>query len=70
MVKINEIMTHIGKLFDHFAEDGNMFDEYCDHVLAQDLDKALLCFRDLVRQTEFVKKTRKKICQSAPNGKI
>lgn len=50
LVKIREILGHISKLFDHYQEDDNYFEEYSENVLKLDTDKSLICFRDLIKQ--------------------
>lgn len=48
--KKNEIVAHIRRMFKHYGEDEAFFDEYLACVLEHDIDKALECFRDLVKQ--------------------
>lgn len=53
--KKNEIRCHILRLFKAYGEDQTYFDEYFAGVLEHDIDAALMCFRDLVKQLEFFK---------------
>lgn len=53
--KKNEIACHIRRMFKVYGEDESFFDEYLAGVLEHDIDKALFCFRDLVKQIEFLK---------------
>jgi hypothetical protein len=52
--KKNEIICHVKKLFLIYQEDQSYFDEYLNNVLEYDINTALLCFRDLVKQVEFL----------------
>jgi len=54
MAKISEIMSHVSKLFDFYGENDDFFDEYVEDVLKHDLDKALICFRDLTNQLDYL----------------
>lgn len=49
-----EIIAHLRKLFLHYGENDNFFDEYLNSVLKHDIDKTLSCFRDLVSQMDWV----------------
>lgn len=59
LVKMKEIMSHIGKLFDFYGENEDFFDEYVDGVLKYDIEKSLFCFRDLIRHVDKIKKLPK-----------
>ena len=51
-------MHHIGKLFDYYGENDDFFDEYVQDVIKNDLDKTLICFRDLVNQLNGLPKRK------------
>lgn len=51
----NEISGHIKKLFAFYQEDLTYFDEYLSDVLKCDIQKSLVCFRDLVNQLNALK---------------
>lgn len=53
--KKNEIACHVKTLFEAHNEDPAYFDEYMRELLTKDIDKVLECFRDLVRQLEWIK---------------
>ncbi len=48
--KKNEIACHIRKLFQHYGEDMDYFEEYLSDVMKHDANQALECFRELVKQ--------------------
>lgn len=52
--KKNEIVCHVKRLFEYYEEDLSFFDEYLDGVLKHDIDEALRCFRDLVKQLDYL----------------
>ena len=60
LCKIREIMIHVSKIFEHYAEDPDYFDEYMDNVLKFDINSALTCFRDVVKQLEWMKRLGEK----------
>lgn len=47
--KKNEIACHIKKMFLHYGEPMDYFDEYLSSVLEYDIDQALECFRSLIK---------------------
>lgn len=47
MAQISEIMAHVSTIFEHYGEDDEYYDEYLSSILNNDINKALLCFRDL-----------------------
>lgn len=53
--KKNEIACHIRRLFEAYGETELDFDEYLAGVLEHPIDEALQCFRDLVKQLEYLK---------------
>lgn len=57
--KKNEIACHIRKLFIHYGEDMDYFEEYLNGVMQHNVDDALNCFRELVKTTEWAKPLRK-----------
>lgn len=59
--KTVEIMAHISKLFDFYGENEAFFDEYVEGVLSLNLDKSLICFRDLVKQMDWMTPKCKKL---------
>jgi hypothetical protein len=50
-----EIESHIRKLFRIYEEDEDFFEEYVAGVLEHEIDNALECFRDLVKQAQILK---------------
>lgn len=57
--KKNEIACHIRKLFMHFNEDMDYFEEYLNDVMENNVDNVLECFRDIVRNMHLIKPLRK-----------
>jgi hypothetical protein len=63
--KKNEIAGHIRRLFNHYGESPEYFDEYLNDVLKHDIDAALDCSRDLVRTIPYQKPMNKDVQNDA-----
>jgi hypothetical protein len=48
-VKMIEIKHHVKTLFHHYDEDKSFLEEYLESVFQHDLDRALNCFRELIK---------------------
>lgn len=68
LYKIQEIMSHISSLFDHYKENDAYFDEYLNGVLEHDLDKALSCFRDLINYLPRKRKNEQSVQKTSKKG--
>lgn len=69
--KKNEIACHVRKMFLHYGESMDYFDEYLISVLEYDIDRALECFRSLVKYVPVELKKKKEtyvqgMCYQAP----
>lgn len=63
LLKTKEIMCHVSTLFDLYEEQESFFEEYIDGVLKKDIEKSLLCFRDLVASAKRMKIGEKRNAQ-------
>jgi hypothetical protein len=55
-----EIECHLKKLFFHYGESMEYYDEYLNDVLQKDIDEALECFRSLVRHLNYLPEPKRK----------
>jgi hypothetical protein len=56
IAKRNEVFSLIKKVGDRYGEDIDFLREYAKEIIQNnDLDRLLLCFRDLVEKTKYLK---------------
>lgn len=67
LAKKNELISLVRKVAKHYAETEENFRDYLADILTKDRDVALICFRDVASQCDYMPQIRKKTGQGSTN---